>query len=226
MSVAIYSEQELNGLYQAMTDNGADRFNTSNALTTAAIANRLAYNRTYEEKVFLPSDYHVPTMADTYVPVPDWTVYQWVRNLLYNCVSNGGTDFCPPKTREYLETTAQAMPAKPIVPEPIRAPEPAPVDFDTVNDWTKAIKAALHKRTRTRFSVTHGTGTAYGWINICVAKSSKNPQADAAELRALLGAENDWRESYSVPASRQYRQEYYARAKGETPAVYGTPYWD
>lgn len=227
MSVAIYSEQEINGLYQAMTENGADMYDTSTALTTAAIANRLAYNRTYEEKVFLPRDYHVPTVADAYIPVPDWTVYQWVRNLLYNCVSNGGTDFCPPKTREYLESTALAMPAKPIVPEPEPAPAPEPIDFATVNDWTKAIKQALHSRTKTRFSVTHGKGTGYGWISIRVAKASKNPQADAAELRALLGMEeHQWQESFSVAASRAYRQEYYARAKGEKPTVYGAPYWD
>ncbi len=231
MSVAIYSEAELNGLYQALTENGADMCDTSTALTTAAIANRLAYNRAYgaeagNEKTTLPRDFHVPTVADAYIPVPDWTVYQWVRNLLYNCVSNGGTDFCPPKTREYLETTALAMPAKPIV-QPKPTPAPEPVDFATVNDWTKAIKQALHSRTKTRFSVTHGTGTGYGWISISVAKASKTPEADAAELRALLGMEeHQWQASFSVAASRAYRQEYYARAKGETPTVYGAPYWD
>lgn len=26
-----------------------------------------------------------------------WTASDWLRNLLYNCVSNGGTDFAPPQ---------------------------------------------------------------------------------------------------------------------------------
>jgi hypothetical protein len=152
---------------------------------------------------------------------------QWVRNLLYNCVSNGGTDFCPPKTREWL-LTAAALPAvkPPTPPAPAPDPDPDPTKEWNTNDWTKAIKQALAQRSKTKFSVTHGTGTAYGWIRIEVAKASKDPVADAAELRSLLGAENDWQDSYSVPASRDYRREYLDRAQGKTPTVHGEPYWD
>lgn len=225
MSVAIYSTSELNGLYRAFIEHGASAQDAEIALTTAGIANRLAYSRTYNEKMdHEPGDF--TSIGDRYDPCPDWSLHQWARNLLYNTVSNGGTDFCPPLARQWLHDTSLSLGSK---PRPTK-PEPTPVvdepDYDSVNDWTKAIKQALQARSKTKFSVTHGTGTAYGWISITVAKASKNPQADAAELRALMGAENDWRDSYSVAASRAYRREYLSRAKGQKPTEYGTPYWD
>lgn len=50
--------------------------------------------------------------------------------------------------------------------------------------------------------------------------------ADRKELASLLGLKSVGSDGESIPSSYEYREEYVARARGETPTVVGTPYWD
>ena len=114
------------------------------------------------------------------------------------------------------------------------------------------LKASLKARSKTPWSVTGGTGTAYGWIKIKAAPRfctwgnrapNQNPGRDGweaydtgktgrsmspahrEELRILLGWESQ-QEYASIPPQTDYRQEYLDRAAGRAPAVTGKPDWD
>jgi hypothetical protein len=54
--------------------------------------------------------------------------------------------------------------------------------------------------------------------------------ADRQELCNLLGFDNDGRhvssQGVSIASSRDYYDEYLARAEGRTPAKIAQPYWD
>lgn len=96
----------------------------------------------------------------------------------------------------------------------------------------KEIRVALRARSGRTWSVKRGTGTSYGWITIHVPPAHQgrfdemSPQ-DAAALGTLLGLGHPaHHQGVNVPASSAYRAEYVARAKGEKPTRYGTPYWD
>ena len=116
------------------------------------------------------------------------------------------------------------------------------------------IRAALKRRSGKAWSVTGGSGTAWGWITINAPPARRtahwvqrpgtigNPgdydnrdtgilgghltPADAAELAALLGLEAIHFQGASIAASHDYRREYVDRAEGRTPSVIATPYWD
>jgi hypothetical protein len=62
------------------------------SLYVLGCANRAAYMTTYRETVEAPR-IEAPRLDAT----PKWVsnVGQWFDNLLYNCVSNGGSDFAP-----------------------------------------------------------------------------------------------------------------------------------
>lgn len=94
----------------------------------------------------------------------------------------------------------------------------------------KRIRTALQKRSGKAWSVTGGTGTAWGWITISAPPrrrvNGSMTEADAAELGKLLGKDAVHHQGESVPASDTYYAEYVARAEGRTPNVYGTQYWD
>ena len=98
------------------------------------------------------------------------------------------------------------------------------------NEAIVAIKAAFKAR-GLRYSVTGGRGTAWGWITIdllpAVYKSLNEEERRAAyqKLATDLGKDKGWT-SESIPASSDYYNEYIDRAKGFTPRVTGTPYWD
>lgn len=51
----------------------------------------------------------------------------------------------------------------------------APEDL-SVNAVCKRIREALYRRSGVRWSVTHGTGTAYGWITIDAPKACRIAQ--------------------------------------------------
>lgn len=100
------------------------------------------------------------------------------------------------------------------------------------NEAIKAIRAGLKARSGMLYSVTGGTGTAWGWIHIDVPprfrklppEELKAAQAKLAELLGMPSFRGGG--DYSVPASTEYRKEWVARAEGRTPDVYGEPYWD
>lgn len=95
----------------------------------------------------------------------------------------------------------------------------------------KTIRKALKERSGKSWSVTGGRGTAWGWITIQAPPrrrdrfGSTSPQ-ECAELQHLLQLDYVHDQGVSIPASSDYRKEYVARARGETPEVIGRPYWD
>ncbi len=123
------------------------------------------------------------------------------------------------------------------------------------NDTIKTIRDNLKRRSGKAWSVTGGTGTAYGWITIDsppkrrTAHSRLKPgatttwpedyetvdtgepggyttDADRKELAALLGLEAAHCQGVSIPSGNDYYQEYLDRSAGITPTRHGTPYWD
>lgn len=97
------------------------------------------------------------------------------------------------------------------------------------NDAIAQIRDALRERSGKQWSVTGGRGTAWGWITIEAPPrrrvNGSMTTEDAAELAKLLDLDCVGG-TVSIPASDDYRAEYIARAKGETPTTYGRPYWD
>jgi hypothetical protein len=107
----------------------------------------------------------------------------------------------------------------------------ARVEELTRDEAIRRIRASLKQRSGRAWSVTGGRGTAYGWITITVPPARRGefdsmPAEDRALLADLLGLEHVPHHGVQVPASSAYRHEYVARAAGDSPAVYGTPYWD
>ena len=118
------------------------------------------------------------------------------------------------------------------------------------------IKRALESRSGKRWSVTGGTGTAYGWLHIDVPPARRTwrdrPRPGATGLGTYA---EDW-EPYDsgqpggsmspaeraelarllgldradryvmVAASHDYYREYIDRAEGRVPRKIATPYWD
>lgn len=123
------------------------------------------------------------------------------------------------------------------------------------NEVIKEIKNCLQTRSGKPWSVTGGRGTAWGWITIDAPPARRTAQRqlkpgaldtrpedyqmvntgqpggsitaeDSAELAKLLGLESVHGQDIMVAASSDYRDEYIARARGETPAKIAQPYWD
>jgi len=101
------------------------------------------------------------------------------------------------------------------------------------NEAIQRIRKALKARSGKSWSVTGGSGTAWGWIQIQAPPSRRaepygyTSEADRSELGQLLGLEGPVHtQCVSIPASNDYRQEYVDRAEGRSPAVTGKPYWD
>lgn len=116
------------------------------------------------------------------------------------------------------------------------------------------IKAALERRSGKRWSVTGGTGTAYGWITVNAPPARRtwewrlkagaldypgnygehntgqrgghSSPEDRAELAKLLGLDGIHFQGLSIAASSEYRREYVDRAEGRVPRKIATPYWD
>jgi hypothetical protein len=113
----------------------------------------------------------------------------------------------------------------------------------TRNETIAQIKAALKARTGKSWSVTGGSGTAWGWLKIDVppkariytwegklAQEGEYGHVMSAEARAelaqVLGLESVHAQGVSIPSGGGYYEEYIARAQGKTPTVYGERYWD
>jgi hypothetical protein len=123
---------------------------------------------------------------------------------------------------------------------------------ETINQIRKALK----RRSGKSWSVTGGSGTAWGWLNItappkhCTGHAVQiqgsmgmNPEdfeykdtgelngnmtpTDQTELGKLLGLDKPVHfQGESIPAGHDYWQEYIDRAEGRTPSVVGKQYWD
>src|SRR3990167_4008417 len=118
------------------------------------------------------------------------------------------------------------------------------------------IKRALESRSGKRWSVTGGTGTAYGWLHIDAPPARRTwldrPRPGATGLGTYA---EDWEpydsgqpggsmspaeraelarllgldradRNISVAASHAYYREYIDRAEGRVPRTIATPYWD
>lgn len=118
------------------------------------------------------------------------------------------------------------------------------------------IKAALERRSGKKWSVTGGTGTAYGWLKIDGPPSRRTwrdrPRAGATGLGtyaedyepydsgqpggsispaervelAQLLGLDRVVRNISVAAGHDYYREYIDRAEGRVPRKIATPYWD
>lgn len=93
-----YTSEELCGLWH---DLGGDE-ELQYPLLQLAAANCAAFMLTYGESA------EWPTVDKPVERTGGWRppVVQWVKNLAYNCVSNGGVDFAPKPAFETLITTA------------------------------------------------------------------------------------------------------------------------
>lgn len=103
------------------------------------------------------------------------------------------------------------------------------LEYIPVQDACKRIKAALQRRSDRTWSVTHGRGTAYGWITITAPPSRRvNGDMNTTDRHALARLLNLARpchhQGVKVPDSNDYRLECIARAQGRPPDVYGRPY--
>ena len=130
--------------------------------------------------------------------------------------------------------TAPTEPAPaPADPEPSVEPAAAPPANDTrkyysVKEAVVAIRTALKARSGKSWSVTHGRGTAYGWITISAPPKAlvdgyMSPE-QTAELAKLLGVDRVHFQGYSVsPDSRDWAV---ARAEGRDGGEKPAPSWD
>lgn len=117
MSVCIFTDTELAGLWHRL---GGDE-ELQYALHALGIANRAAYMLTYASGHQDACTIEVPRFEKpqpTEAPCSDWSASTWAENLLYNCVSNGGTDFAPLNHRAKLLAHARKADARDgIVPD-------------------------------------------------------------------------------------------------------------
>ena len=90
------------------------------------------------------------------------------------------------------------------------------------------IRQGLNSRSKTRWSVTGGRGTAWGWIHITARKQyATMTEEEQTELGELLGiGQKLCFGGESVPAGHDYWAEYIDRAEGRAPRIYGRQYWD
>lgn len=133
-----------------------------------------------------------------------------------------------------------AFPA-PVVPQ-LPAPDPSALTDEQFaeiqrlarldrNSVIKAIRAALKARSGKAWSVTGGTGTAYGWISISAPPARRvdyglSPE-DAAELASLLGLASTHRQGHSVPSSTDFYRVALCRAiHGHAGPFTAEAYWD
>jgi hypothetical protein len=73
-----------------------------------------------------------------------------------------------------------------------------------------------------------GRTVYYNWVvNNPSCKFGTMGPDDRMELGDLLGKDRAvYHQGESVPSGSNYYEEYVARAEGNTPTVYGKPYWD
>lgn len=93
MSVRVYDDQELAALWLQLGGAEPVMF----ALHALAIANRAAYMLTYAPEHEDACTISVPQFSALRAARDGGSTPDSARNLLYNCISNGGTDFAPRK---------------------------------------------------------------------------------------------------------------------------------
>lgn len=97
------------------------------------------------------------------------------------------------------------------------------------SEVTKMIKGFLKARTGRDWSVTGGTGTAWGWLRITAPKGRKVDFRATMEDQILLGLAMgcDWpQESFSVASSDGHWLAALQRAAGLEVTGSEVPYWD
>jgi hypothetical protein len=145
MSVIHYSDEELAGLWHRLgkTDE------VGLALHILGIANRAAYMLTYAPRHADACTIDVPRLDEaTPSQPPRWSATDWVRNLLYNCLSNGGTDFADRRARETaLAAAAKADAAALLADVTNGAPEPAfSLAFQRLTLRVQALRRSVSAR--------------------------------------------------------------------------------
>jgi hypothetical protein len=102
----------------------------------------------------------------------------------------------------------------------------------TRDEAIKRIRDGLKKRSGKSWSVCGGRGSAWGWIDIKSPPKRRKTSdtmtdVEREELGSLLNKGGPTlSQGVSIPSSDEYYREYVARAEGQTPDVYGKPYWD
>lgn len=97
------------------------------------------------------------------------------------------------------------------------------------SEVTKMIKGFLKARTGRDWSVTGGTGTAWGWLRITAPKGRKVDFRATMEDQILLGLAMgcDWpQEAFSVASSDGHWLAALQRAAGLEVTGSEVPYWD
>ena len=162
----------------------------------------------------------------------------------------------PDAKPEAPEATPEPSPEyEPEAPQ--AAPEPAAPDAEYLDRAAAIarIRAALKKRSGKAWSVTGGSGTAWGWIKVDAPPARRTwrqregsakdahgypiyedydsgkpggslSPSDRAELSALLGLATVHHQGESIPSGGDYYREYVDRAEGRKPSKVGAPYWD
>jgi hypothetical protein len=85
MSVSLYHDDDLAGLHKQLGGGQS----VGLALTALAIANRAAFQLTYADAGAMER----PNLDAEPRELKGWTATDRVNSLLYNCVTNAGTDF-------------------------------------------------------------------------------------------------------------------------------------
>jgi hypothetical protein len=99
------------------------------------------------------------------------------------------------------------------------------------NATIAALRAELKRRTGTTWSVTGGSGTAWGWITVNAPPKrrldfGRLADTDRAALASALSLDSVHCQGVSIPASWEYRREYLERAAGLPVTTIAQPYWD
>jgi hypothetical protein len=94
MSVAVFNDAELEAMWGAIDPHDTD---VARALYVLGCANRAAAMCSYKDPAEAPR-IEAPRLDAT----PKWvaSVGDWLQNLVYNCVSNGGSNFAPDQAVE------------------------------------------------------------------------------------------------------------------------------
>lgn len=139
--------------------------------------------------------------------------------------------------RDAHENLASALPCRDVpyvdlisVAETLCETAPPYVHYDR-DAAILEIRRGLKARSGKDWSVTGGSGTAWGWIKIQAPPRRRidgmMSTTDRVELGKLLDlGRASYSQGESVAASYEYRAEWVARAKGERLPVIAEPYWD
>jgi len=102
MSVFVFQTAEIRSIYLAPKGPALERHIEEKQLVhhlhIAATANRAAFMLSYGESAEPLGDFTLGRKGYSHRN----SVFDHISNLFYNCVSQGGVDFCPPDTKVLL----------------------------------------------------------------------------------------------------------------------------